>query len=411
MDTTLELQSRFAEFKSRGFQIDMTRGVPSKEQLALSAPMLRIVETMSGAIDCLNYGSLEGLPVARQFFADYLGTVAAETIIGGNSSLALMHDVVAHAHTLGMPGDDVGLWKGQCAFLCPSPGYDRHHTVCESLGIMMIPIRMTSEGPHMEDVLRHVKNPLVVGIWCTPYYHNPTGETYSDAVVSQLASMKTANGGFRIFWDMAYAVHHLTEQPAQLLDIRAECQKYGNEDRVFQFASTSKITWAGSGICAMSTSPRNLAWFHQWLFAQTIGNDKLNQLRHVLFLKDMDGVRAHMARHRAILRPKFDAVERVLFAEFGRGGAATWTTPRGGYFVTLRLEDSCAKRTVELCAQLGIKATRAGATHPYSRDFEDRTIRLAPTCLSVENVEASTTAVALSAKCAAMELREKRMLF
>ncbi|MBI4128488.1 MAG: aminotransferase class I/II-fold pyridoxal phosphate-dependent enzyme [Parcubacteria group bacterium] len=403
-----ELLDQRRAFAARGLKLNMTRGVPCKEQLELCRQMLHITDTSSRGIDCRNYGQLEGLPEAREFFATYLNSVPEETIVGGNSSLSLMHDVIAHARLAGMPGDEDGMWRGQCVFLCPGPGYDRHLTICESLGINMLPVRMTADGPDLNEVQSFVKNMSVVGMWCTYPYHNPTGITYSDEVVRALLSMKTANGGFRIFLDKAYAVHDLTEKRAKLLDVRAESLKSGTEDRVFQFCSTSKITWAGAGVCAMSASPTNIVWFKRWLFAQTIGPDKLNQLRHVRFLENMGGVYDLMAEHRKILKPKFDTVDKVLRTCIGQTDIASWTTPEGGYFISLEVEQRCAKRVVELASGVGVELTKAGATHPYGRDFDDKYVRLAPTCPSLVELGDASEVIANSVHIASIEKRENR---
>lgn len=400
------LYREYETLKLRGLSIDMTRGVPSKEQTDLSKIMLYMTDTQVGGIDCLNYGALEGLPEARELFAAYLDTVPEEVIVGGNSSLALMHDVVAHARLRGVPGDDRNVWQGRCAFLCPVPGYDRHFSVCKSLGIDMIPVRMTVSGPDMEQVQKLVvADSLVAAMWCTPVYSNPTGCIYSDEVVSRLASMKVVNRGFRILWDKAYAVHDLTDTPARCLDIRKECLKHGTEDRVIQFCSTSKITWAGAGIAALSASPRNIAWFREWLFAQTIGPDKLNQLRHLRFFKNMDGIRALMAEHRKILKPKFDAVDAALRMRLHNGETATWTRPLGGYFINYDVEPHCARRVVELAAGIGVKLTKAGATYPCG-DPNDSNIRIAPTCLSKEDAADAAEVVALCTQIASLEKKE-----
>ena len=395
-------------FAARGLKLNMTRGVPCKEQLELSTPMLHITDTSSRGIDCRNYGQLEGLPEAREFFAGYLNSVYEETVVGGNSSLSLMHDVIAHARLRGVPGDTDEIWRKQCVFLCLGPGYDRHFTICESLGINMLPVRMTADGPDMDQVRSFVQNKSVVGMWLTYPYHNPTGITYSDETLRALISMKTANGGFRIFLDKAYAVHDLTERRARLLDVRAESLKCGTQDRVFQFCSTSKITWAGAGVCAMSASPTNVAWFQRWLFAQTIGPDKLNQLRHVRFLKNMEGVYGLMAEHRKILRPKFDTVDKVLRTCIGQTDIASWTTPEGGYFISLEVEQGCAKRVVELASGVGVELTKAGATHPYGRDFEDKYVRLAPTYPSLIELDDASEVIANSVHIASIEKRENR---
>lgn len=404
--TNPSLQKRFDSLKSQNLYLDMTRGKPCPEQLSLSWPMLRITSTHSKSdVDCWNYGHLEGLPEARQLFGEYLGVSAKNVFVLGNSSLAIMHDLVVQGMLRALPGGTN--WNTACAFgkppimLCPVPGYDRHHAIDERYGIDMTPIPMTDEGPDMDLVEKWAKDPFVVGMWCTPKYSNPSGITYSADVCRRLASLEARNTSFRIFWDLAYQVHDLGETTDELPNMLELCRSYGNADRVFMIGSTSKITFAGGGIAVLAASERNLNWFKEGLSVQTIGHDKLNQLRHVKFLQSMDGIRILMARHREILKPKFDAVDEVLTEEIGGRNIASWNKPRGGYFVNLKVRSGCAKRVVELAGSLGVKLTPAGAAFPGGNDPDDSHIRIAPTYPSIEEVKRAMRVVGLCIQIAA----------
>lgn len=403
------LRERYEAFRARGLNLDMTRGKPCPEQLDLSAEVLTCVDgehyLSPSGIDTRNYGGLDGIPEAKALFARYLGVAPDEVIVGGNSSLNLMYDTVVRAMLFGVVGGD-GPWGRlpRVAFLCPSPGYDRHFTICEQLGIDMIPVEMRDDGPDMDAVERLVaQDPAIRGIWCVPKYSNPTGAVYSDAVVDLLAAMPTAAPDLRIFWDNAYAVHYLSGGPAPLKDILAACKAAGHADRVFLYGSTAKITFAGAGVAAMAGSRANMDWARRLMAAQTIGPDKVNQLRHVRFLRDLDTIVAHMARHAAILKPKFDAVQRVLCRELGGKGVAWWTEPRGGYFVSLDTLDGCAAAVIEMAGGAGVRLTPAGSTFPYHRDPRDRNIRIAPSFPSLGEIEQAMELVAVCVQVVAID--------
>ncbi|HYD50514.1 MAG TPA: aminotransferase class I/II-fold pyridoxal phosphate-dependent enzyme [Terriglobales bacterium] len=384
-----DLSRRYAEFQARRLNLDMTRGKPCAEQLALSNGLLEIADYRAAdGTDCRNYGGLEGLPEARALFAELLEADVEEVLVGGNSSLAMMHDTIVQALLRPLPGASEP-WRGTAPvrFLCPSPGYDRHFAICQYLGIEMIPVAINEEGPDMGEVERLAGgDSSIKGIWCVPKYSNPTGVTFADSVVERLATMPTAAADFRVFWDNAYAVHHLTGAPDRLANLMAACKRAGNDDRVFVFVSTSKISFAGAGVAAMASSAANLRWLKQGLSLQTIGPDKLNQLRHVRFFKDGEGIAAQMRRHAEILKPKFDRVEQVLAAELGERGSARWTKPRGGYFVSLDTCDGCAGEVVAMAAAAGVKLTAAGATFPGGKDPRDRNIRIAPSMPSLSEI-------------------------
>ncbi len=399
------LRARYDGVAERRLALDMTRGKPCAEQLDLSLAMLECTDYRAAdGTDCRNYGGLEGLPEARHLFAQILEVEPAEVLVGGNSSLALMHDAVVQTLLNGTP--DAPPWRREpsTAFLCPSPGYDRHFAICQRYGIEMLPIGMSEDGPDMDAVEeRAATDPSVKGIWCVPRYSNPTGVTYSDAVVERLAAMPTAAKDFRIFWDNAYAVHHLVERPAQLANILRACRAAGHAERPLIFTSTSKISFAGAGIAAMACSATNLRHLLAGLSIQTIGHDKLNQLRHVRFFKDAAGIAAHMRKHAAILRPKFDAVDEILSRELGDSGVATWSRPAGGYFISLDVPDGCAARVVQLAAAAGVKLTQAGATFPYGKDPRDRNIRLAPSLPGLDEIRQAMELVALCVQLAAID--------
>ena len=404
--TTLEgLRCTYAAAQALGLDLDMTRGKPSPEQLALSEPLLTLRNThTTEGVDCRNYGgNLVGLAEARELFGNILGVSPSDVIVGGNSSLALMHDIIVQALLQGMHGEPWALGH-KPAFLCPVPGYDRHFAICERYGIIMIPIPMDEHGPNMRMVLEQVQDPSVVGMWCVPKYSNPTGCTYSAKTVDHLAGMRPSNPRFRIFWDNAYAAHDLTDTHDVLSNIMESCRRYGTRDRAFIFGSTSKITFAGGGIAAVAMSERNREWYLDGLRCQTIGHNKLNQLRHVLFFAKVEGgIRGHMARHREILRPKFDTVEEALSTRLGdKPHIATWTRPRGGYFVSIEAP-GCARRVVELAASAGVKLTPEGATFPYGIDPDDSNIRIAPSFPTVEEVRTAMEIVALCIELAYAE--------
>lgn len=405
-----KLQKEFDRYKEMGLSLNMARGKPSPAQLDLSAPLFDILSyddyKAADGTDVRNYGVMDGLPEAKQIFADFLGMEPVNIIIGGSASLNLMWDVATRAMLKGVLPDYTPWCKlDSVKFLCPSPGYDRHFTICQTLGIEMIPVPMLDDGPDMDVVENLVAaDASIKGIWCVPMYSNPEGVTYSDTVVRRLAAMPTAAADFRIFWDNAYGVHHLDmEDHDHLLNVYQACQAAGNPDRVYIFASTSKITFAGAGISAMAASPVNIAYQKKLLNAQTISYDKVNQLRHVRFLKNFDGLMALMAEHAKIMKPKFDLVNQMLERELGGLGCATWKHPKGGYFVSVDVMDGCAKRVVALCKEAGVVLTGAGATFPYGKDPRDRNIRLAPSYPGLDELEKSMELFCLAVKLAAVE--------
>jgi DNA-binding transcriptional MocR family regulator len=396
-----DLLQRYHEFQSRRLALDMTRGKPCSEQLDLSLGMLdgdigKAYLARNG-LDCRNYGGLDGIPAAKALFAAYMQVEPDEMILGGNSSLNMMHDAILRAMVKGMMNGATP-WSQlpKVKFLCPSPGYDRHFFICEYLGIEMIPVDMFEDGPDMDQIEDLVAgDELIKGIWCVPQYSNPTGVVYSDNVVERLANMKVRAKDFRIFWDNAYAVHHLVDKPRPLKNILAACKKAGNPERALMFGSTSKISFAGAGLAMMAGSQINMEWVKNQMAFQTIGPDKLNQLRHVLFFKDIDGIMAHMKKHAAILKPKFDAVQDILERELEGKNIARLSKPQGGYFVSIDTMEGCAAEVVKKAADAGVKLTPAGSTYPYKNDPLDRNIRIAPSFPPLENVQAAMELVAI----------------
>ena len=379
-----ELTAVHEGFRSAGLSLDLTRGKPSPAQLALSDDLDRANGPLAAGdgIDVRNYGGLDGLPEARRLGAAWLGVRPDEVIAGGNSSLTLMFLYLLNAWLHGPAGPD-SEWRksGTVRFLCPVPGYDRHFAILEELGIEMINVPMRDDGPDMDRVEDHVRaDPSIRGIWCVPKYSNPGGQVYSEATVDRLARLAAIAGPhFRILCDNAYAVHDLDDEPPRLANVMDACRRHRTENSLVLFASTSKVTRAGAGICFMGGSPATLDWFRRRMQVVTIGPDKVNQLRHVRFLRDLDHVRAHMRKHAAILRPKFDLVFRRLSEALDGTGTGSWTTPRGGYFLSFDARPGLAGGIVRLAAQAGVKLTPAGATFPYGRDPDDANIRLAPT--------------------------------
>ncbi|MGH3853546.1 MAG: aminotransferase class I/II-fold pyridoxal phosphate-dependent enzyme [Pseudonocardiaceae bacterium] len=412
-----ELDGEYQALQARGLALDLTRGKPSSEQLDLSDPLLELPgagkHLASDGTDTRNYGGLRGLAELREIFGELLGVPAEQLISFGNSSLELMHECLVHAVLFGVPGS-AGPWGrpserpwGQgsgTALLCPVPGYDRHFAMCEKLGIEMISVAMDAAGPDMDEVERLVASDArIKGIWCVPKYSNPSAVRYSEDTVGRLARMRTAAADFRIFWDNAYAVHHLTETRHEVANILRLAAAAGHPDRPLVFGSTSKITLAGGGVAFYGGSPANVDWLTGHLARRTVGPDKVNQLRHALFLQTAAGVHAHMDRHRALLKPKFNLVQRTLDERLGDSGVATWTVPEGGYFVTLDVLDGCARRVVELAAGAGIALTAAGAPFPYGKDPEDRVIRLAPTYPPISELAEALDGLVVCIKLAAVE--------
>lgn len=417
--TTEELQSELASlqdayngFKAKGLSLNMARGKPSSSQLDLSMPMLDIMTSASDphaadGSDLRNYGVLDGLPEAKELMASMLEDDPANVIVFGNSSLNIMYDTIARLWMFGTQGSTPWCKLDSVKFICPVPGYDRHFGVTQEFGIEMIPVPMNEDGPDMDAVEKlAAEDASVKGIWCVPKYSNPGGVTYSDEVVRRLASMKTAAEDFRIMWDNAYTVHHLSADPAQqdqLLDIAKACAEAGTTERYYKFASTSKVTLPGAGIAAMAASPANIAEVKKRMGVQTIGHDKINQMRHVLFLKDAQGIAEHMAKHAAIIAPKFEMVLSKLEEGLAGCGVGSWTKPRGGYFVSFDAAEGTAKRVVALAKEAGVTMTGAGATWPYKNDPQDSNIRIAPTLPPLEELDQALDVFVVCVKLAAVE--------
>ena len=375
-------ETEYSAYKAQHLQLDMSCGKPGPDQLDLTAALLDtpigdLYKAQNG-FDTRNYGLLDGIPEAKQLFADLLGVSADNVLVGGNSSLNLMYDYISQAYTHGVGGNTPWGQQGDVKFLCPVPGYDRHFAITERFGITMIPVAMTENRPDMDAVEALVADPTVKGMWCVPMYSNPDGITYSDETVRRLAKLCPAAPDFRIMWDNAYFIHHLTDEHDSLLNLYTEAAKYQNENMVVVFASTSKITFPGAGVAALVASPANLAEIKSRLTIETIGYDKINMLRHVRFFKNADAVYEHMKLHAAILAPKFNLVLDTLEKRLGGLGIADWHKPNGGYFVSVNLLSGCAAETVRLLKEAGVVITPAGATFPYHRDPNDANLRLAP---------------------------------
>jgi DNA-binding transcriptional MocR family regulator len=403
-----DLLQRYRNFQDRKLNLNMARGKPGTDQLELSAEMLNLVNSSTELIsesgeDCRNYGVPLGLSEMRRLMGQMMEVPAENVIIGGNSSLNMMFDTVACGMTHGFSG--CAPWSGQkgLKFLCPAPGYDRHFAITEYFGFELVAVPMTADGPDMDVVEDMVKDPMVKGIWCVPKYQNPTGITFSDDTVRRFAALKPAAKDFRIFWDNAYCVHDLSQTPDRLLSLWEEYARQKNPVRAFFFASTSKITYPGAGVAAMAAGDEDFQVLKRRYSFQIIGPDKLNQLRHIRFLKNMDGVRAHMARHRALLAPKFNVVLSRLNDELSGKGVASWTKPNGGYFISVDVLQGCAKRVVELCGKAGVKLTGAGATYPYGKDPKDTNIRIAPTFPPVEELQQAVELFCICVQLAAAE--------
>ncbi|MDY4741654.1 MAG: aminotransferase class I/II-fold pyridoxal phosphate-dependent enzyme [Lachnospira sp.] len=404
------LNKEYAEAKAKGLSLDMSRGKPSAKQLDVS---LGILDTINGSsvlksedgTDCRNYGVLDGIPEAKKLMADMMNTTPDHVIVYGNASLNIMYDQISRAYTHGILGNTPWCKLDKVKFLCPVPGYDRHFAITERFGIEMINIPMTESGPDMDMVEEYVNNDeSVKGIWCVPKYSNPQGYTYLDETVKRMASLKPAAKDFRLFWDNAYIVHDIYDDNRdELLDIISECEKAGNPDMVFEFSSTSKISFPGSGIAALASSEANLADIKKQLTIQTIGHDKLNQLRHVRYFKDINGIKEHMKKHAEYMRPKFEAVLEVLESELGGLGIGTWTNPKGGYFISFDAMEGCAKEIVAKCKEAGVKLTGAGATFPYGLDPKDSNIRIAPSFPTPEELKQAADLFVLSVKLVSVE--------
>ena len=405
------LEQKFKEVQNRNLKLDMSRGKPSAAQLNLSNGMMDVLNSTSdmvceSGVDCRNYGVMDGIPEARKLLADMSEVPEKNILIYGNSSLNVMFDTVARAMVMGVCGHTP--WSKldkPVKFLCPVPGYDRHFGITEFFGIEMINVPLLPTGPDMDMVEELVSSdPYIKGIWCVPKYSNPTGISYSDETVLRFAHLKPAAPDFRIFWDNAYSIHHLYDDDQDvILELLSECEKAGNPDLVYKFISTSKVSFPGSGIAAMAASEANLADARRYMNYQTIGHDKLNQLRHVRFFKDMDGMHEHMRKHAAILRPKFEAVISVLDKELGGLEIGSWSRPKGGYFISFDAMPGCAKAIVAKAKEAGVIMTKAGATYPYGKDPQDSNIRIAPSFPTPEELAAAAEVFVLSVKLVSID--------
>ena len=400
-----ELTEQYREYKSKDLKLDMSRGKPSSEQLDLSMGMMDVLSSESDlscedGTDCRNYGVLDGIKEAKELIADMIEVPADNIIIYGNSSLNVMYDTISRSMTHGVMGSTPWCKLDKVKFLCPVPGYDRHFAITEYFGIEMINVPMTPDGPDMDMVERLVaEDDSIKGIWCVPKYYNTTGNSYSDQTVGRMARLKPAAKDFRIYWDNAYGIHHLyDDEQDHLVEMLAECKRAGNPDMVYKFSSTSKISFPGSGIAAIATSHNNMEDIKKQLKIQTIGHDKVNQLRHVRFFGDIHGMIEHMRKHADILRPKFEAVEEILDQELDGLGIGTWTKPKGGYFISFNSMEGCAREIVAKCKKAGVVMTGAGATYPYGKDPYDSNIRIAPSYPPLQDLITATALFALCVK-------------
>ena len=401
------LKAAYKEYQKMDLSLNMARGKPAVEQLDMVMDILDVLDSKSemvaeNGIDVRNYGEMDGIPEAKKLMADMMGTKAENVLVFGNASLTIMYDTVSRSMTHGVCGSTPWCHLDKIKFLCPVPGYDRHFAVTEHFGIEMINIPMTEDGPDMDMVEQYVNNdPSVKGIWCVPKYSNPQGYVYSDETVKRFAALKPAAEDFRIFWDNSYVVHHLYEdRQAELLDIISECEKAGNPDIVYEFASTSKVTFAGAGI---ASSKKNLDFIRKSMTIQTIGYDKVNQYRHVKYFKDLDGIKAKMKQHADILRPKFELVDEILTKELEGLGIGTWTKPLGGYFITFETLEGCATSVVKKAKEAGVVLTGAGAPFPYGTDPRDFVIRIAPSYPTLEELRQAAEVFVLCVKLASVE--------
>ncbi|MBQ6843360.1 MAG: aminotransferase class I/II-fold pyridoxal phosphate-dependent enzyme [Agathobacter sp.] len=404
------LEKQFEEIKALNLKLDMSRGKPAAEQLDLAMDMMDVLDSKSilkaeNGMDLRNYGILDGIPEAKKLMAEVLGCEDKNVIVYGNSSLNIMYDQISRAMTLGICGNTPWAKLDKVKFLCPVPGYDRHFAITQLFGFEMINIPLYADGPDMDMVEDYVNNdPAVKGIWCVPKYANPSGSSYSDETVRRFAALKPAAADFRIFWDNAYCVHHLYEDKQdEILNILEECEKAGNPDMVFQFCSTSKITFPGAGIAALAASENNIADIKKQMTIQTIGHDKINQLRHVRYFKNADGIKAHMMKHAALIRPKFEMLDELMTAEIASRGIGTWINPVGGYFICFESLEGCAKAIVAKCKEAGVTMTGAGAPFPYGKDPKDNVIRIAPTFPSVEELKKAAEVFVVCVRLASVE--------
>ena len=407
-DIKSQLEEKYNSYKEMGLSLNMARGKPCPEQLDISLPLLDCVNSVSGyndreGLDCRNYGVLGGIPECRELFAQMLDVPVKNVLLGGNSSLQLMFDYVTQCMMPNALGEGWAANGGKVKFLCPCPGYDRHFAICEYYGIEMINIDMTENGPDMNQVREYVKDSSVKGMFCVPKYSNPQGYTYSDEVVREIAQLKPAADDFRIIWDNAYIVHELSDEPDNLLNIFPLLEEYSNEDMVVEFASTSKISFPGAGVAVIAASDNNMKAIKKRWGTQIISYDKINQLRHSRYFKDVDGLKAHMEKHKDIIKPKFDLVIRDFNEKLGGKGIAKWTEPKGGYFISLDVMPGTATRVGELCSQAGVTLTDIGATYPYGKDPLDSNIRVAPTFPNIEELAMCSDILCVCVQIAAVE--------
>lgn len=403
------LTKEYEAAKAKGLKLDMSRGKPSPAQIDVSNEILDVVNSKTGCIsdsgtDCRNYGIMEGIPEARQLMGEFLRVPKENVFVCGNASLNIMYDCVSSAMLFGIMGSTPWCHLDKVKFLCPVPGYDRHFKITELMGIEMINIPMTENGPDMDMVEKLVSSDSSIkGIWCVPKYSNPQGVVYSDETVKRFAALKPAAKDFRIYWDNAYALHYIYDENIEIPEILSECAKAGNPDLVYEFCSTSKISFAGGGISAIAASEDNLKWISKRMNVETISYDKINQLRHVRYFKNGDGLRAHMRKHAEFLRPKFDAVLEILDRELAGLDAGSWMKPMGGYFISFDAVPGCAKAIVNKCKEAGVVLTGAGATYPYGKDPDDSNIRIAPSYPTLEELKQAAELFTLCAKLATVE--------
>jgi len=406
----LRIKNEWQELKELGLSLDMSRGKPEKRQLDLCAELMNCLKNDEdckdeNGFDVRNYGLPTGLPELKRIFADLMEVGTNEIFVGGNSSLKLMYNVIVDAMLIGLPGSKKPWSKYEkIRFLCPAPGYDRHFSMCEHLGIEMITVPMLSTGPDMDMVEKLVaEDETIKGIWCVPKYSNPTGITFSDGTVKRFAALKPKATDFRIFWDNAYMIHHLTDTPDNLLNIHHEAKKHGNESIVFEFCSTSKITLAGGGVCFVASSQQNIDWIISCFQFEGLGYDKVNQLRHARYIKNVGNLLKIMGQHADIIAPKFETVIATFEKEFSDCGIASWYKPNGGYFISLEVADGTAKRTWDLANQIGVTLTGAGSTFPYGKDPKDSNLRIAPSNVECDKVSTICKYIAVCAKLASLE--------
>lgn len=405
-----ELEKAYEEAKGKGLNLDMSRGKPSVSQLDMTMGIMDVFDSSSilkteAGMDCRNYGLMDGIPEAKALMGEMMGVPAENVIVCGNASLTIMYDIVSRSMTHGVCGSTPWSKLDKVKFLCPVPGYDRHFAVTEHFGIEMVNVPMTPQGPDMDMVEKLVAGDASVkGIWCVPKYSNPQGISYSDETVRRFAALKPAAEDFRIFWDNAYITHHLyDDKQDEILDILGECDRAGNPDMVYEFASTSKVSFAGAGIAAVASSKKNLDFMRKSLTIQTIGFDKINQLRHVKYFKNLEGMKAQMKKHADIMRPKFEAVLEVLEKELGGLELGSWIAPRGGYFISFEALEGCAQAIVQKCKEAGVVLTGAGATYPYGKDPKDSNIRIAPSFPTPEEMAQATDLFVLCVKLVSAE--------